>query len=216
MATLFLHMPKCAGTSMRITLQEHFKDNFVGDYDNLFRIPKPSRDLLIHDLLKSPIPDLPKDTFIFGHFFPVKYIKNSVINKDEIRLITFLRDPVERLSSHYAFWKSGDFSNHYLWRTMIKEDWSFARFALSKEMKNYYSQVLSQIPISYFDFVGIHENVGKDWERLCDYLKMKRQALPLTNRSNSDYILSKIDAALLKEIKEFHSEDYLIYNYFAE
>jgi hypothetical protein len=208
-------MPKCAGSSMKSVLHSNFKGNWISDYNSFFKTPKPSRDLLIYDLIKSPIPSIPKDAFVFGHFFPVKYIGNSVISKEEVKLITFLRDPVERLSSHYAFWKSGDFSDHYLWRTMIKENWSFARFALSQEMRNFYSQYLTQVPISYFDFVGIHENIEKDWRRLCDYLKIKRQSLPITNTSKSDDIKSKIDSALLKDIKEFHSEDYLVYNYFA-
>ena len=94
----------------------------------------PRRAIVLESLLQPA--RLPQGSFVFGHYYPVKYIGAiDRINAEDYCLITFLRNPTERLVSHYAFWKSRDISDHFLWREMTSENWSFRQFALSPEMK---------------------------------------------------------------------------------
>ena len=220
MKTLFLHMPKCAGSSMRKVLKQKFKNNYIKDYQTFHKLTKEEQNKFILDSIESP-KTVNKDAFVFGHFYPVKYLGKDNFNKNEFRLITFLRDPLERLASHYSFWTNSQ-KNHYLWRKMTNENWTFKEFCLSEEMKNFYSQYLIHVPISNFDFVGTHENIKKDWERLCKILEIQFVELPKINSTPNKTIrtlLKKTPQQLLKnlsiqdkhEIEEFHSVDIDLY-----
>ena len=215
-SVVFLHMPKCAGSSMKKIFQSTYKDRFRVDYtDNFFQIPQENRYRAISHACSTKQYKIEAGEFVYGHFFPFKYIQSNQTNSLENRfnLITFLRDPIDRLASHYTFFRKTDHSGHYLWRKMIKEDWSFARFALSTEMKDFYSQYLFQVPICRFDFLGIHENLARDWTRLIEFLDIEHIELPLMNQSYSEKFSSSIPESLKKDIRNHHSQDYYLYEY---
>lgn len=216
MNTLFLHMPKCAGASMKKILMEELDITF--DNDSFFRFPEEKRTKLILNSLKSP-KKISGNSFLYGHFYPVKYLGNISNNKTSFRLITFLRDPLERLASHYSFWQKNkkiyNLNGHYIMRKMIRDNWSFKEFCLSQEMKNFYSQYLIYIPSSNFDFVGIHERIDEDWEKLCDFLDIKYKKLPKINISPNSPIKELSDADK-KQIQDHHSEDISLYSKFKK
>ena len=95
---------------------------------------------------------------------------------------------------------------------MIKENWCFERFALSEEMKNFYSQYLSQVSISMFDFIGAHEHLPRDWSRLCSFLGIACHKLPQAN-SSPNQIVNNLSTDAFESIRNFHADDYLIYDY---
>jgi len=95
---------------------------------------------------------------------------------------------------------------------MTSENWLFRQFALSPEMKNFHGQYLTQVPISCFNFIGIHENLANDWVRLCAFLGIAHQPLPHINAS-PNAILENVHPELLEEIERFHAEDYCVYDY---
>ena len=206
---LFLHMPKCAGTSMKGVFQKHFKEEFKLDNENLFKFQIKERIAKIEEFIKDPEPIEKK--FTFGHFFPIKYFGSYGKEKD-VFLTTFLRDPISRLASHYSFWKTLSIS-HYLQKKMTMENWSFEEFALSEEMRNFYSQYMFQTPLSEFNYIGIHEDMENSWKIISKILNINCE-LPKLNSSNSERI--KISNSLKEKIKEFHAEDYLIYNHALE
>ncbi len=93
---------------------------------------------------------------------------------------------------------------------MTIENWSFEEFALCEEMKNFYSQYMFQTCMSDFNYIGIHEDIENSWKIICKILKIKK-TLTKSNSSKSSEI--KISNCLREKIKDFHSEDYLIYNH---
>lgn len=205
-------MPKCAGSSMRMVFRSIYKDRLFEDDDSFFRVPREERFKAISCSFVGGGGYPGGCDLVFGHFFPIKYIARiSSECRQDFALVTFLRDPLQRLASHYAYWTSVDASDHYLWRKMIREDWSFSRFALSIEMRNFYSQYLFQVPLDAFDFIGIHENLGRDWPRLCRFLSIEQVGLPSVQKSNSAAIISGLSQQLKREICDCHSEDYFIY-----
>lgn len=211
---IFVHMPKCAGSSMKTILKDNFGKEYREDYESFCRIPQKERFQAIATEINNGKNYERKTGIVFGHFYPMKYAESYYPPSDIKRVFaTFLRDPAERLMSHYAYWKRTDYPNHFLWRQMDRENWSFAEFALSAEMKNFYSQYFFQFPIHQFDFIGIHENIERDWKKLCDFLGIRHRELPNKNKSDSQSIATQIDRGLLVEIQNFHSEDYFLYNY---
>jgi hypothetical protein len=91
--TAFLHMPKCAGTSIRIQLDK-YHDILPGQ-----AIYPESNDFENHKRLAS---EIRSDTnCIYGHF---KFGIHEFINRP-VRYITVLRDPFEFIESQYFFAK---------------------------------------------------------------------------------------------------------------
>jgi hypothetical protein len=88
MKKLFLHIPKCAGSSVLAMLIEAIPDHLEKDYDSFFRIPRPQRNQVLLNSLLSPT-EIPTDKVVYGHFFPVKYIGTA--KHRDFRLVTILR-----------------------------------------------------------------------------------------------------------------------------
>ena len=74
---LFLHMPKCAGSSIKKLLELNNKDLLILDYESFFTEPKTERDKKILQCLEQP-EILNTEKIVYGHFFPVKYIGKAV------------------------------------------------------------------------------------------------------------------------------------------
>ncbi len=209
---LFLHMPKCAGTSVYRMLNHRLGTACLRDYDSLFKVPVPKRYVEISKLLVSPAP-VPLDSVVYGHFFPVKY--TGLIRKKDTKIVTILRDPAERMLSHYKSWNSLKTSDHYLWQKMKSQKWSFHDFAFSKEMRNFYAQYFFGVPVQRFSYIGIFENleesIQKCFEELC-IPGSDDNDIPHLNVSSKSFDTA-LSGEILDRFKNFHAKDYVIYNY---
>jgi hypothetical protein len=75
-------------------------------------------------------------------------------------LETWLRDPIERLTSHYYYWVR-DYNPKTagkLRRRMVEENWTLEQFCFSKKIRIIHTTFFWGFPISRFDLVGITEN----------------------------------------------------------
>ena len=208
---LFLHIPKCAGTSIKEILENQCSNNLSLDYDSYFRLPKPERAKKILHSLENPTA-VDDSHVVYGHFFPVKYIGDrKPIN---LTLVTILRDPLSRLISHYEFWNNRDFSDHYLWRKMKENSWTLSQFIMSDEMRNFYSQYFSQCPLQLFSYIGIYENLIESTNECLTALRLNGNlvSIPHSNKTPNK-LFENLSHNFLKEAQDFHSDDYLIYNY---
>ncbi|WP_159602057.1 hypothetical protein [Starkeya nomas] len=70
---LFVHVPKCAGTSVRAMIEEIAAERLVLDYDSYFRMEQDKRCTPILGNLLRP-ETVPDGKIIYGHYFPVKYL----------------------------------------------------------------------------------------------------------------------------------------------
>jgi hypothetical protein len=163
-----VHLPKTAGASLRLALDEHFGDRLLRDYEDrpLSASAALRNTLALSQCLKNcwGRSDLRKFACIHGHFMPLKY--RLLRMPDKKQFVTWMRDPVERLASHYAFWLRTDQQNSFgeLHRRVIEERWSLERFCLGPELRNTYSKFLWGFPLNRFDFIGITEFYDTDME----------------------------------------------------
>lgn len=93
---IIMHIPKCAGTALRLMIEEHCGSNaLVKLYSMENQFGKPDK----------PITGYSED-FVIGHF-GVDYFKDQ---KHSRKAITFIRDPIDRVLSHYYYWRSTELS----------------------------------------------------------------------------------------------------------
>ena len=211
---LFLHMPKCAGSSIKPLLETHCANEIILDYDNFFKIPKYERAQKVLNWLNHPT-FVSKNHFVFGHFFPIKYIGDK--SPADLQLVTILREPLERLISHYYFWNNGDYSDHYLWRKMKENKWTLSQFIMSDEMQNFYDQYMWHCPLKFFSYIGIYENLVESTRKCLQNIGLSVDFTDIPHINSTPNRLSgKLQDSFIKEALEFHKKDYLIYNYAIE
>ena len=148
---------------------------------------------------------------IHGHFLPIKYLLLS--DKLPLTFITWLRDPVERVLSHYHFWQRSfkPKSAPPLHKKMIEEKWSIERFCLGPEVRNLYSQFLYGFPLEYFSFIGITEHYDDDFAFFVHHFIKSHFEPEKRNVGNSEANGYQISCSLRSDIEQYHSKDMSLY-----
>ena len=158
------HLPKTAGTSLAASLADHFGDGLHRDYDDK-AISKPIAQRCREALTAAlDIADqgLPDTDCVHGHFLPLKYLLLGT--RCELTFVTWMREPVARLLSHYYYWQASydpaTAAPHH--RQVIEQGWTLEQFCLSEQFRNIYTQYLWGFPLENFDFIGITEHYADD------------------------------------------------------
>jgi len=209
-----VHIPKTAGTSFLKTLEAHFGTGLLQDYADLpTNTPQYERNraALLASVDYAEQDHLTGVECVHGHFLPLKYLLLSV--KKDLRFITWLRNPVERVLSHFYYLKSfyNPATAPALHRKMVEEDWSVERFCLSPELKNLYGQFLWGFPLESFDFIGITEFYDEDFsyfsrQYLNTNLEPHRENVGKNERGSY-----QVDASFRAKLEQFHAYDFELY-----
>jgi len=207
-----LHLPKTAGTSFRTSLEEHFGNKILNDYADRPRNTPPYER---HQFaLESSLNNVNKDYLhiacIHGHFLPLKYLLLADIK--ELQFVTWMRNPIERVLSHYYYWRRtyNPKTAAKLQKIMVEEDWSIERFCLDEGVQNLYTQFLWGFPMEQFSFIGITEYYDEDFEYFSrKYLGRTLEVKKLNTNANNKYM---IDSSLRVKLEAFHSKDMYLYH----
>jgi hypothetical protein len=210
-----VHLPKTAGSSLKHLLEQRFGSLMLPDYQDFpLNTPRPRRlARALFDCARTAF-DPPQADCIHGHFMPLKY--RLLATRRRIPVITWMRDPVERLASHYYYWirnynpeRAGA-----LRRRVVEEGWSIERFCLGPELRNVYGQVLIGYPLQRFEFIGITEHFEADLHTFCHrYLGTAPTASTRNvnpDRDAAGYFVSA--SALRKRIARHHASDMEMYD----
>jgi hypothetical protein len=190
-----VHLPKTAGTSFGESLADCFGDRLFRDYaDAPLNTPPLKRKLaaVLAGLRNLAAPPARFDC-IHGHFLPVKY--RWLPPRREPRFVTWMRDPVERLASHYQYWvRSYDpRTARPLHRRVVEEAWPFERFYRSPEMRNVYAQFLWGFPLSAFDFIGVTEHYDEDFRFFAEsFLSAARRSSTASSSSRVSRRMARV------------------------
>lgn len=151
---------------------------------------------------------------IHGHFLPAKY--DQLYHHDEANYVIWLRDPVDRLVSHYYFLKSevaekkkqSPFQNK-----VINENWSLEAFCFNKTIQNLINKMLKNFPIDKFEFIGTTHNYEEDLTRFSKkYFQIKRPYIrKAVNKNNMFTSYEAIDDDFRKKVNAFHKKDADLY-----
>lgn len=215
-----VHMPKTAGMSFRATLEEHFGESFAYDYADypLAHAPVDRHRRALQASLETLTRDFTNTECIHGHFLPVKYLLLG--DKLDCRYVTWMREPVARLVSHYHYWfrtydPESDLTSP-LHRKVVEENWSLEQFCLSRELKNVYSQYLWGFPAQRLDFIGITEFYEEDLRYFSTRFLGQNAAPQQINRRDpigEDSGQGELESALRESVEAFHSVDVRLYQF---
>lgn len=210
-----VHMPKTAGSSFQATLAQHFKEGLQLDYADrplhhsaLSRNARASWQCL-RGRFSDPDPSV---HCIHGHFLPLRF--RLLRSPEPLQFVTWLRDPVQRLVSHYEYWKRSYEAGQSgpLHRQMIEENWSLEDFAARPELRNIYSKFLWGFPLARFEFIGISEDYEEELaefgRRILNADTRPEQINVNPEQRGSDY---SINPDLRQRIERLHASDMRLY-----
>ena len=211
-----VHLPKTAGSSFLVALEQHFGDRLLKDYGDRpitrsapGRTAAAIRNCAAYACSGAALADY---DCIHGHFMPLKY--RLLRAGSRAQFVTWMRDPVERLASHYFHWMRVAPPAHAsaIRRRVYKEQWSLARFCLGSEFRNLYSKYLWGFPLNRFDFIGITEYYPTEIEYFANRFMPLQLSVAQENinpwRETSTY--SEV-AGIRAEIEGHHAADMTLY-----
>ncbi|MFK5982022.1 MAG: sulfotransferase family 2 domain-containing protein [Flavobacteriaceae bacterium] len=203
-----IHIPKTAGTSFIHSLKKQYGNQKVARLDinknriNINKIP----------LEKAYI--YKKPAVIHGHF-TIQLLQNYQTLPPKTPIITWLRDPVERVISNY----------YYLYKRLDEElneekkglnilskmRRSLLEYAHDEKNQNRMSKFLKGIEIDDFFFIGIVENYNQDINELGKKLNWSNLEIVQHNKTGKSY-KSKVDENTKTIIRSLNQEDQLLYD----
>jgi len=215
-----VHMPKTAGLSFRASLEEYFGDRFRHDYQDypLARSAQARRERAQQWGETVRPEDFAGVDCVHGHFLPLKYL--PLAETLPCRFVTWLREPVARLVSHYHYWQqtydpASDLTSS-LHRRVVEEGWSLERFCLAPELRNVYTEFLWGFPRDRLCFVGITEFFAEDLRYFSQEI-LGNKMLPHTLNRNTDgeegQSAAGLTAAARTRVEEYHRADVTLYRW---
>lgn len=217
-----VHMPKTAGSSFKVSLKTHFGDSLMSDYQDMpINTPVLKRNVrTVWQNISGPISYSDNIKCIHGHFMPAKYL--WMMSRKKPVFITWLREPAQRMVSHYHYWKKPCPENNInslgaLHKRMLEEQWDLERFVLCPELQNIYHKFFWLFPVSIFSFIGLTEHYDEDFK----FFSQKFLGSDLDTvahnvneeRKGKEY---DIPPALLEQIRKHHKRDYQLYEHVLE
>ena len=198
---LFVHIPKTAGTSFRIAAEEYFgKENTFYDYSP--KAEETSKEVIdcIYDIndpykLYSKLSKL-DHSFLSGHFPTAKY----AVLYDTLNVVSFVRDPIEQIISHYNHLK-----NHNRYEKNLID------FVKEPRFRDLQSRNLAGKPICLYGFLGITEeyNVSIDLFNALYDTNLPHKHINIKKKGSLN--VEDIDEKIKDQIKQIHIKDIEFY-----
>lgn len=203
-----LHIPKTAGTSFRNSLKAIYGE---AGAQRLDIFPK-TKNVFIEELPFTGKKLGNEIKVIHGHFH-LNHLFDQFKIKKEIPVITWMRDPVERVISNYYYLEkrlkeelNEEAKGLNILEKMQRDLIEYARADVNRNVQARY---IADFPLSDFHFIGIVECYESELTRLQQSMQwdqITHQKVNVTGRARAP-----ISNAWTEEIKALNSEDVALY-----
>lgn len=207
-----LHIPKTAGTTFKSVLRKIYGDDHIHmDYfhdEYVLTDPyKPTMYMRVKRFKRSleyssTVP--PSATCICGHFRPSKYLKLF----PDAPLVTWVRNPVDRVISHYYYWRAVPDKRHSVGR-MVTKGMGLEEFASLDAMRNLQTTYMEGLPLDRFGFVGVTEYFEEMLGHFFHFADLPEVRVESTNINAKKP--KTIDPRLVKRIAQLNELDMELY-----
>ena len=203
-----IHVPKCAGTTFLGVLRSVYgQERVYRDYSDF---PASGRSLMNTDFTKwektkkrEDINNIKRLGFnvVHGHFINSKYNEFTGAKK-----VAWIRDPVDRIVSHYFHAKKR------------KDTIQLEEFIEDKYIKDFMYLFLRTTNPDDFDFIGISEIFEQEVDRLAEMMgwnkkRYRTSVVQVQNRNAKvNYQNFKVPEHIMKKIVENNPLDFELYN----
>ena len=225
---IFIHIPKCAGTSIRQKIESYFNKNgmlaiedlisFRVGYDELPILGTSANREIIHDYTEDQL-RLYQEFHQHSTFSLVESVFNrEKINLDEYFKFAFCRNPWDRKVSQYFFGRQQAEKGH---------EWAVVNKKLQKPFKDFASGadnwgdfrdgqhqwVLDKEGKLGLDFIGKSENLQEDFNYVCEKIGLPQMELPHSNKSKHKHYTEYYDEEAKNLFDKNYSKDIEFFNY---
>jgi len=194
---LSLHIPKTGGVSFRQMLATLFGEAYCQTYWE------------ITDAHGQVLADFPPSVrCIHGHFYAEKLRRRF----PGAALVSWVREPVERVASFYYYWQREPDWKNPLCRALHEHDWTLRDFAARDETRNEMSRYFGCVAPEDFAFIGLTERFPESMRLFVQLFHLTAVPAARANanpaRSDDTYSLPE---DLRSEIAALNAEDCALY-----
>ena len=207
---LSIHIPKTAGSSLLDLIKINYGNEACKDYkrEDVFVLQKKNKNLIDDLSIKIKA--------VHGHL----YFKETLelVKKEKPKIITWFRDPINRVISNYAFFikrlhddpstfNEAEFINQH------RRNESILTYASHEENRNCMVQFIDGLELRDLFFFGFVETIENDIMELANLLSWQYcniKKIKDNTQFKKQYI--NISVAEMERLKELNSLDIKLYN----
>ena len=200
---IFLHLPKTGGSSVLQALNQVYGTEAVQHFERDECMALIQKGKRIADVLFSTT------KVIHGHFLFSEI--EDLVERDDPKLVTFMRQPNERLISNYHWWKHTIEENpnhpvHY------RRNETLEMYSSRVETQNKMSRFLMGAQLDQFFFIGFLERFERDIRELANRLNWPEvQIAHEKKRSEDKKSDADVEGRLMYEIEMRNQKDWELY-----
>jgi hypothetical protein len=203
-----IHIPKTAGTAFSSLLQQHFGARLLLDYADRPLAANFAWRRLSSRWKRVTAFDAGAYECIHGHFIADKYDFLG----SATRHVAWLRDPVQRVASHYHYWRRVPDMRNDDCRRLIEQRLSLEQFAAMPRMRNVAARFFAGKRPREFFFIGLVEDAEASIGRFHRLTGIGGQGMAADNADPSDALARELAPALRARIEALNRADRALYD----
>lgn len=204
-----VHIPKTAGTAFSGLLQQHFGARLLLDHADRPLAAHFAWRRLSSRVKRVTAFDASAYDCIHGHFIADKYDFLG----SATRHVAWLRDPAQRVASHYHYWRRVPDMRNVDCRRLIEQRLSLEQFAAMPRMRNVAARFFAGKRPREFFFIGLVEDAEASIARFHRLTGIGANGMPTDNAADpADALARELSPALRARIEVLNRADRALYD----